>query len=83
VISHRDPGVANWLDTEGHRRGLIMLRWQGLSGALADEQQPSARLVAFDSLLTELPADVAAFSPAERYEQLRARRENVQQRFDG
>ena len=27
VISEQDPGVANWLDTEGHRRGTIFWRF--------------------------------------------------------
>jgi hypothetical protein len=27
VIAHRDPGVANWLDTEGHARGTIFWRF--------------------------------------------------------
>lgn len=29
VIAHRDPGVANWLDTAGHRRGTVGVRWVG------------------------------------------------------
>lgn len=29
VISLRDPGRPNWLDTQGHRRGAIALRWVG------------------------------------------------------
>ncbi len=27
VVSHRDPGVANWLDTAGHRTGTIFWRY--------------------------------------------------------
>ncbi len=27
VVSERDPGVANWLWTQGHRHGLIWFRW--------------------------------------------------------
>ena len=27
VIAHRDPGVANWLDCEGHRQGTIFWRF--------------------------------------------------------
>jgi hypothetical protein len=27
VIAHRDPGLANWLDTCGHRQGTMCLRW--------------------------------------------------------
>jgi hypothetical protein len=26
VIAHRDPGVPNWLDTEGHTEGTIFWR---------------------------------------------------------
>src|SRR5262249_7121333 len=44
VISATDPGVANWLDTEGHQRGLMFLRWQGL-GAGFVPAQPGATLV--------------------------------------
>jgi len=29
VIAAEDPGVANWLDTAGHRRGTMCLRWVG------------------------------------------------------
>ena len=35
VVSQRDPGLPNWLDTQGHRRGVIALRWVG-----APVQQP-------------------------------------------
>ncbi len=30
VISEQSPGIANWLETTGHRTGPIMLRWQRL-----------------------------------------------------
>lgn len=29
VIARRDPGVPNWLDTAGHARGGLALRWVG------------------------------------------------------
>ena len=37
AICARDPGVAdlNWLDTSGHRRGALALRWVG-----ADQEPP-------------------------------------------
>ena len=83
VISHRDPGIQNWLDTEGHRRGLIMMRWQGLDEELPGELQPRAELVEFDYLRDHLPEDVAVFGPDQRAEQIRRRRAAVQSRFDG
>ena len=27
IVAHEDPGVGNWLDTAGHRRGTMCLRW--------------------------------------------------------
>lgn len=27
IVADRDPGVGNWLDTAGHRRGTLCLRW--------------------------------------------------------
>lgn len=30
VITPEDPGVANWIDTVGHREGCLAMRWVGL-----------------------------------------------------
>jgi len=83
VISHKDPGIQNWLDTEGHQRGLINLRWQGMSGPLLEHQQPSARLVPFAQLAKELPTDALGFDSEQRFEQIRARRKALHKRFQG
>jgi hypothetical protein len=29
VVAHRDPGLPNWLDTAGHLRGTVGVRWVG------------------------------------------------------
>jgi hypothetical protein len=29
VLAQRDPGHPNWLETAGHRRGTMCLRWVG------------------------------------------------------
>ncbi len=34
VISMKDPGIANWADTRGHRRGFIVLRYQGFDSGV-------------------------------------------------
>jgi len=47
VISERDPGVANWLDTGGHRRGTIF--WRFLLPS-AQPETPRCRVVPVDSL---------------------------------
>ncbi|MBB2941016.1 hypothetical protein FB565_000720 [Actinoplanes lutulentus] len=55
VISERDPGVANWLERTGHRRGYVQLRWQRLSRALTAEDGPRVDIVAVDDLPKQLP----------------------------
>lgn len=83
VISHKDPGIQNWLDTEKHQRGLINLRWQGMTDELTEDQQPAVRLVPFDQLEKLLPADALGFDSAQRFEQIRERRRAVHKRFKG
>ncbi len=41
VVTHADPGVPNWLDTAGHRRGGIFLRWVGTP----EPYDPACRVV--------------------------------------
>jgi hypothetical protein len=46
VVSCRDPGVPNWLDTAGHRRGTVGVRWVGPDVV---DVLPSTRVVPLDS----------------------------------
>jgi len=41
VVALCDPGVPNWLDTAGHRRGTMCLRWIGADS----HPDPAARVV--------------------------------------
>jgi hypothetical protein len=41
VVAGRDPGVPNWLDTAGHRRGTMCLRWVGAT----EHPDPSTRVM--------------------------------------
>lgn len=52
VLAHRDPGVANWLETAGHERGTMCMRWVGA----AEHVHPSTRVVKHDALATALAA---------------------------
>jgi hypothetical protein len=47
VVAHRDPGVGNWLDTAGHRRGTVGVRWVGPD---VIDVLPSTRVVKIESL---------------------------------
>ncbi|HEX3795988.1 MAG TPA: DUF1214 domain-containing protein [Acidimicrobiales bacterium] len=47
VIARNDPGLPNWLDTAGHQRGTIGVRWVGPHVV---DILPSTRVVKVDSL---------------------------------
>ena len=47
VIAHRDPGVPNWLDTEGRAFGLVFWRFMLPEGEI---DTPLASVVRFDDL---------------------------------
>jgi hypothetical protein len=77
VVSARDPGVHNWLDTAGHRTGVVQGRW-----AESDSNPlPSVRKVALADLPALLPPDTAKVTPEERDRILRDRRAAFQQRI--
>jgi hypothetical protein len=41
VVAHEDPGAPNWLETAGHRRGTMCLRWIRAN----EHPQPATRVV--------------------------------------
>jgi hypothetical protein len=77
VLSHRDPGVANWLDTGGRRVGQFTFRWFWANG----DPTYSSRAVVVDGLDAVLPADTARVAPEERAAELHARRQHLAWRF--
>jgi len=82
VISRVDPGVTNWLDTEGFGRGVILMRYDGLQAPeLPDNQRPSASVVKLSQLKSHLPADEPVLLAQERKSQIESRRRHVQLRF--
>ncbi len=76
VISVRDPGVPNWLDTGGEPWGIIQMRWNRCSSA----PTPVVTKVALADVRKHLPADTPVITPELRREQLRVRREAAQLR---
>jgi len=76
VISARDPGAHNWLDTSGYPRGAVQGRWFD-----ADERPtPTVRKVKLSEVRAALPATTRYISAAERESMLRARRIAAQMR---
>lgn len=75
VVAHDDPGIRNWMDTTGYRRGVVQCRWIGSVEAPA----LTARVVSVDALGVELPHAVR-ITPEERERELDARRVGAQLR---
>lgn len=76
VISARDPGVHNWLDTAGYESGAIQGRWFGANAT----PNPSIRKVKYVDVWDYLPAVTKRVSPQERAIALRNRRISAQMR---
>ena len=77
VLAARDPGVPNWLDTEGREEVMSTSRWLHATG------QPgiSATLVPLARLADHLPPDTGRVGPEQRREQVRRRASHVAWRF--
>ena len=84
VISERDPGVANWLELTGRRRGYVQIRWQRLTRDLTEEDGPRVEVVPFTQIAERLPYyDQARVSPAQWRERIAARQAAVAERMLG
>lgn len=76
VISVADPGVPNWLDSNGFARGMLVGRWHGAS----DYPLPTMKKVPLADVRKHLPRDTPEVSSAERERALRARNIGLQMR---
>ena len=84
VISERDPGVANWLECTGHRRGYVQLRWQRLSRDLLPEDGPQSEVIKVADLERRLPFyPQARITRREYTERIAARQAAVARRMLG
>jgi hypothetical protein len=77
VICDGDPGFANWLDTFGHPRGVVCLRWVNTDS----RPQPETQVVPRDQLDRVLPADSERVTTLQRAEAMGRRRRAVARRW--
>jgi len=77
VIAHRDPGVANWLDTVGHDQGTMTFRW------LLCDDAPEIRTTVVDvrEVDDHLPSSTQRVTDNERTRTIAMRRAAVSRRF--
>eukprot|EP00456_Euglypha_rotunda_P014574 TRINITY_DN14602_c0_g2_i1.p1 TRINITY_DN14602_c0_g2~~TRINITY_DN14602_c0_g2_i1.p1 ORF type:complete len:405 (+),score=77.45 TRINITY_DN14602_c0_g2_i1:49-1215(+) len=70
VLAHRDPGIANWLDTSGFTRGQILLRnYRSVTSSI-----PDIRVVKLDRLEQALPKETPRVTSEQRATTLARRR---------
>lgn len=55
VVSDTDPGITNWVETLGHRRGFLQFRWQRVSRELTEADGPTVELVDVADVPSRLP----------------------------
>jgi hypothetical protein len=76
VVSARDPGVPNWLDTSGYPSGAIQGRWFDASSA----PMPEVKKLKVNAVRSVLSPETPHVTPAEREAAIRARRIGAQLR---
>lgn len=83
VISHDDPGAANWLDPGGRTAGTLAARYlfPELPSASAPLPPVTATRVPRSELDAALPAGVPRLDPVERQRRLRARQTAIARRL--
>jgi hypothetical protein len=77
VISARDPGVHNWLDTSGYRSGAVQGRWFEAS----EKPMPTIKKVKLADVSSHLPQDTKFVTREDRALALRNRRLAAQMRI--
>jgi hypothetical protein len=78
VLSARDPGVPNWVDTSGFLQAYAQWRWY-----LSDRfPVPATKLVPVADVRQHLPRATPSVSPALRRRQVDERRRQVGRRFN-
>jgi hypothetical protein len=50
IVGERDPGLANWIERTGHRRGFLQFRWQRLARELKPDDGPEVEVMTHDEL---------------------------------
>ncbi len=76
VVAHRDPGVANWLDTGGQQEGVLQYRWIWSR----TNPLPTVRVVEYDELASALPPETPRVAPEERRAAIHERQRHVARR---
>ena len=84
VVADRNPGVTNWVETTGHRKGFLQFRWQRVSRALTEADGPTVELVDVADVGDRLPYhDGNRISADDWRERIALRQQQIQNRMVG
>ena len=85
VVSIRDPGFHNWIDSGGLHQLLIIMRCQLLprnaDGSYGGRVQARGQLLKLADIDAALPQDMKRMTPAERQQQIAERQKTFDLRF--
>ena len=81
VVSARDPGVPNWIETTGQAHGVLFGRWQEVEGDLGPEYAPILTVLPLDAVRAALPSDTPTVTAEERTSRIARRRQLLEERF--
>jgi hypothetical protein len=82
VVARRDPGVANWIDSQGLREGIVILRWQAVpEGADPATMLTGTRLTTLAALDDVLKPGVPRIDAEERRAQVAQRGTDYERRL--
>ena len=77
IVSHRDPGVNNWIDVDGHNTGILL----GRAKICGKASVPRLEVLSFDQLQKAVLPGMKAVSTKMRKAQLSERREHYLHRY--
>jgi hypothetical protein len=84
VVSDRNPGVTNWVETLGHHKGFLQFRWQRVSRELTEADGPTVELIDIDDVARHLPYyDDNRISPQDWRARIALRQKQIQDRMVG
>ena len=72
IVATRDPGIVNWVDTEGLDEGVICARWTAFSGKAGSRPKIDARVIRIADVEAELAPGTPRCDPSGRSRQLAA-----------
>ena len=84
VVADGNPGVTNWVETLGHRKGFLQFRWQRVSRELTAGDGPTVELVDLSDVPAALPYyDDNRISPDDWRARIALRQIQIQNRMVG